>query len=494
MLFLRLEEDGDNVAGGGPVIDNEEIGEGEDEEIEEEDQEGEKIAAPFDDLAAIENSEAFEFVGLTMAGEEGEEEKIIPYVDTDEEDASELDEVSPEVLHTLNLSKKELLDDEKDDEHDRKGTMKVVQRLTLHGGMLGPYCSEKPDDIDSQLEDLRRGRSSPPPTREVYEMYRFASTRKNAPDIFAAKEFIFKVGHPSFATYGQLPNQEYTIFRGFNQICDLEGPNPDMIEGFIQNDQHILKWLYDGVDGAAEMIERADTRSSALSWFAGQWTRPGQLIEKAVTQVKYIGAVMVAERHQITRRINRVAMVNKVEFEERGVHECSVRTFIIDGSRIHFFAHFRRKGKAKKYRINNVPEYHMYHLDTVDLNESFESFERGWRYIRNSQSFGARRSNLHFCIAGDGMALEKNLEAEKMRKADAQRRKWAEMAKAEEQKIANRRAEAERVRVEAERAKAEAARVRAEAERIRAMEAAEARRYAEEMGAYTTTFINDKYR
>ncbi|KAJ8059489.1 hypothetical protein OCU04_011150 [Sclerotinia nivalis] len=323
MLSLRQEENEDGVAGGRNQTENTEDGAGGNDEGEDPGHEG-----------------------------RGDEDDT-----TDEDDQFPLVEIPRDTLHHLNMTQQELEDEELEpDEHDRKGIIKVSQRLTKDGGMLVAQISEKPSNYDALLRQLGAGRNSPPPTEEVYNSYISAVTNRDQ-DIFVARDLLFKGPSQPGAVlpnYGVITRQEFTILGDHDGLKDLVGPQPDYIEGF-HNRRDVLKALYNDVDGAAEMVENESTRSLVLPSLAGHWTRPGVPIEMAMIQLRYIGAAMVTEKRRALKRIrNFVGTKITPQVQFRGVI-----TFTMQESTLTFYTHFRRTGKAKKYSINMIPEYHM---------------------------------------------------------------------------------------------------------------------------------------
>ncbi|KAF7874341.1 hypothetical protein EAF04_003013 [Stromatinia cepivora] len=358
MFFLRQEGGGGGVAGGrNQIEDREDVG-GRNDEGEDPGHEG-----------------------------QGDEDDT-----TDEEDQFPLVGIPRDVLHNLNMTQQELEDEELEpDEHDRKGIIKVSQRLTKDGGMLLAQSSEKPSNYYALLDRLNADRNSPPPTEEVYNSY-ISAVRNKDQDVFIERDFLFKEPRqpePALPDCGVITRQEFTILGDHDGLKDLVGPQPDYIEGF-HNRRDILKALYDDVDGAAEMLENESSRSLVLPSLAGHWTRPGVPIEMAMIQLRYIGAAMVTEKRRALKRIrNFMGMKITTKEQHRGVI-----TFKMQESTLTFYTHFRRTGKSKKYSFNMIPEYHMYELHSVVLNRSLGAFQQGWKLIRNAQELGLFHSNL----------------------------------------------------------------------------------------------------
>ncbi|TEY46327.1 hypothetical protein BOTCAL_0316g00070 [Botryotinia calthae] len=320
-------------------------------------------------------------------------------------DSSEDDSVNILLHNTLHKSQEKLV--AADEPHS--SNLKILQfgsmRPVIDGDTLDyedHWKSDRPRDYEFLRSSLREERGSPPPSEELYESYKSAAaaTNGNRSSLFDAVKIFLKnwdndndSGNEN-GNYGQIIQQEFTLFGNRAGMADLESPTPRIVEGF-RDGREYLEQLYESFDGAVEMIRDERTRSSAFCHFAGECAPIGTSFGREAVRLRYLGAFMVAERRLAFEYMKRFRS-NK-EYYWCDLKDCAtVFTFMMNESWISLSAHFTRKSSKRKHRYGRYLEYHMCELLCLYPDTSYEAFKEAWTVLRNTQQISKERS---FAIA-----------------------------------------------------------------------------------------------
>ncbi|KAF5874823.1 uncharacterized protein Bfra_003272 [Botrytis fragariae] len=296
------------------------------------------------------------------------------------------------------------------------------------------WGSERPKNYNYLIYELQKERGSPPPSEELYESYKFAAatTNGNESSLFNAAKVFFKDwdndnGNEN-GNYGQIVQEEFTIFGKRATEVDLKSPMPHLVEGF-RDGRVYLEQLYESFDGAADMIRDERTRSSAFCHFAGEYAPSGTSFGCEAVRLRYIGAFLVAER--------RLAFHYLKKFSSSGeYYRCdkkdyaSVITFIMSESRITLFAHFGRTGSNMEYNDGKYLEFHMSELLCLSPATSYETFREAWAILRNAQEYSKDQAVL---IA---LEMEKSMQVAAWKAFNAEKK---DVARGDSQSVLARR-------------------------------------------------------
>ncbi|TGO29690.1 hypothetical protein BPAE_0012g00450 [Botrytis paeoniae] len=260
------------------------------------------------------------------------------------------------------------------------------------------WGAERPKNYKYLIYELQKERGSPPPSEELYESYKFAAatTNGNESSLFNAAKVFFKNwdnddGNEN-GNYGQILQQEFTIFGKRTTKADLKSPTPHLVEGFRDGKEYLEK-LYESFNGVADMIRDERTRSSAFCHFAGECAPSGTSFGCEAVRLRYIGAFLVAERRLAFHYLKRFSSNGEYYRCDKKDH-ASVITFIMSDSRITLFAHFGRIGSNMEYNDGKYLEFHMSELLCLSPAISYETFKEAWTVLRNTQEYSKDRAVL----------------------------------------------------------------------------------------------------
>lgn len=239
-------------------------------------------------------------------------------------------------------------------------------------GILHPLRSMPAHNAGEILERLSRRRDSASPTELQYQRYRRKiRTAGNEAAVVHRMLSLFKDYDDEYnvdmtRALSALPQQ-----LGFNN--GLSAPRPDFIEGpskeeFLPVDPSIIQ-------GA--VLFKDDATSITLPHLAGEWKSRSGNMDVATLQSGYDGAAMVYGRNQAQEYLG----------DADAIGYSHVITFTSNGEHITFFAHH-----ALPTGEDGKVEYHQHYLARTDLTDSYESFKKGRRQIRNAQDYAREQS------------------------------------------------------------------------------------------------------
>lgn len=309
------------------------------------------------------------------------------------------DSENTELRNSLCRSQEKVAADESDaydlEEH-KIGSMKPV----LDGLMVRDYGfywgSERPKNYKYLIRELQKGRGSPPPSEELYESYKFAVATANGDgsSLFDAVKVFFKDWNDDNGNqnenYGQIVQQEFTIFRNCSKLSGINPPTLRLVEGFRDGKEY-LEQLYQSSDGAVDLIRDERTRSSVFCHFAGECAPGTTLWGREATCLKYIGGFLASERRLALQYVKRFSSHGGYYFGDKQDHS-SIFTFMMTESRITLFAHFSRISSNMKYKNGKYLEYHMSEILRLSPAISYETFKEAWRVLRNAQEHSKERA------------------------------------------------------------------------------------------------------
>ncbi|KAF7881279.1 hypothetical protein EAF00_011952 [Botryotinia globosa] len=312
------------------------------------------------------------------------------------EEHTEATEVQHEVKEAVNspgddsanIESQELVAPDESDAYDREGPRTESMRPVFESvmGDRGFHWGlERPKNYGYLTHELQKGRRSPPPSEELYESYKLAvaTANGNGSSLFDAVNVFFKDSNNDSGdenkNYGQIVQQEFTLFRHRTKASHLSSPKLRLIEGFRDGKEY-LEQLYQSFDGAIDMIRDERARSSVFCHFAGECAPSNTLWGREAPCLRYIGAFLVAERRMALQYVKRFSSDGEYYFRDKQDH-ASVITFMMTESRITLFAHFAR-------RI----EYNMSEIFRLSPAISYEKFKQAWRVLRNAQEHSKKRA------------------------------------------------------------------------------------------------------
>ncbi|TGO41602.1 hypothetical protein BHYA_0019g00320 [Botrytis hyacinthi] len=268
----------------------------------------------------------------------------------------------------------------------------MVEDHGFHWGL------ERPKNYEYLIHELQKGRGSPPPSEELYESYKFAVATANGDgsSLFDAVNVFFKDWNNDNGNenenYGQIVQQEFTIFRNRSKLSGINSPTLRLVEGFRDGKEY-LEQLYQSFDGAIDMIRDERTRSSVFCHFAGECAPSNTLWGREAPCLRYIGGFLVAERRLALQYVKRFSFNGEYYLCDKRDH-ASVITFMMTESRITLFAHFCRNGSNMKYNNGKYLEYHMSEILRLSPATSYETFKEAWKVLRNAQEHSKERAFL----------------------------------------------------------------------------------------------------
>ncbi|KAL2679049.1 hypothetical protein Neosp_009805 [[Neocosmospora] mangrovei] len=246
------------------------------------------------------------------------------------------------------------------------------QRQAIANGILDPLRSMPCQNAKEILERLNRSRETASPTESVYELY---CEKINAAGNEAAivqrmlplfQDYDGKYNIDMNRTFSALPKD-----LGFNN--GLSAPQPDFVQGLTR--EEFLPVDPSNIQGA--VIFKDDLTSTTLAHFAGEWkSRSGDMVE-ATLQSGYDGAAMIYGRNQALEYLG----------EPDPLGHSAITTFTSNGENVNVFAHH-----ALPTGEDGAVEYHQHRLTQTSLTESFESFKKGRKQIRNAQDYARQQS------------------------------------------------------------------------------------------------------
>lgn len=234
-------------------------------------------------------------------------------------------------------------------------------------GILNPFKSEPPTNIDDIRERVARSRGSVSPTESDHNLYvkTVVSTANEATLVVKmSRKLLKEYDHEG---YQQAYNQAFTGFPkdvGFNN--GLSVPQPDLIEGLPMEDYESFP-IDEYVKGA--VVCKDDPQSLTLPHFAGEWKGRGKNMEEARLQSAYDGAALVFAR--------KMALSHLGKADPPGHSE--ITTFTTDGTNLNLFAHYAAPSG------DGTLKYHQHPIKTINLLKSHEEYNEGRRSLRNSQ-------------------------------------------------------------------------------------------------------------
>ncbi|TGO14088.1 hypothetical protein BTUL_0058g00130 [Botrytis tulipae] len=293
----------------------------------------------------------------------------------------------------------ELVAADKSDAYDLEGPKTESMRPVLES-VMGDHGFhwglERPKNYEYLAHELQKGRESPPPSEELYESYKLAVATANGDgsSLFDAMNVFFKDWNidsgDENVNYGQIVQQEFTLFRHRSKVSHFTSPKLRMVEGFRDGKEY-LEQLYRSFDGAIDMIRDERTRSSVFCHFAGECAPSNTLWGREAPCLRYIGAFLVAERRMVLQYVKRFSSNGKYYFCDKQDH-ASVITFMMTESHITLFAHFSRTGSNMQYSNGKYLEYHMSEILRLSPAISYKTFKEAWAVLRNAQEHSADRA------------------------------------------------------------------------------------------------------
>ncbi|TGO66547.1 hypothetical protein BOTNAR_0059g00290 [Botryotinia narcissicola] len=360
-----------------------------------------------------------------------------------------------ELRNTLCRSQK-LVAADKSDAYDLEGPKTESMRPVLesvmgdHGFYLG---SERPKNYEYLTHELQKGRGSPPPSEELYESYKHAVATANGDgsSLFDAVNVFFKDWNNDSGdeneNYGQIVQQEFTLFNNRAKGSHLSSPELRMVEGFRDGKEY-LEQLYRSFNGAIDMIRDGRARSSVFCHFAGECAPSNTLWGREAPCLRYIGAFLVAERRLALQYTKRFSANGEYYFCDKQDY-ASVITFMMTESHITLFAHFCRTGSNMQYNNGKCLEYHMSEILRLSPAISYEKFKEAWAVLRNTQEHSKERTfsmaremkKSMQVVAWEAFKVNKNYEVEEGFKSMVahRRRMGIEAWRSEEEMIQSRR-------------------------------------------------------
>ncbi len=218
-------------------------------------------------------------------------------------------------------------------------------------GILDPYNSKPPTNIDEICRQYARSRTTPPPTQKEHRGYaRIIERAKNKASIFMkASQTLLKEENPE-EDYMKVYDEPLTAFPanvGFNN--GLSTPKPNFIEGLTAH--KFNPFPIETIKGA--ILYQDDPFPVILPHIAGEWKARGKNMATAEWQVAYNGAAFVYARNQALSYLGKPDLPGHAE----------VRTFTSDGEIINFYAHY-----AAPSADDGKLKYHQYRYASVNVS------------------------------------------------------------------------------------------------------------------------------
>ncbi|KAJ4320526.1 hypothetical protein N0V84_005812 [Fusarium piperis] len=251
-------------------------------------------------------------------------------------------------------------------------TASGFREQAIANGILAPRRSKPTRNAEETLERFNRSRETASPTESQYR--RYCGKIETAGNEAAVMTRMLPLLKDYDDTYNMDSNRAFSALPkdlGFND--GLSAPQPDFVEGltkeeFLPVDPAIIQ-------GA--VLFKDDATSTTLPHLAGEWKSRSGDMDEATLQSGYDGAAMVYGRNQAREYLG----------EPDPPSHSAITTFISNGEHISFFAHH-----ALPTGEDGAVEYHQYRLTRTDLTESYESFKKGRRQIRNAQDYAREQS------------------------------------------------------------------------------------------------------
>lgn len=251
-------------------------------------------------------------------------------------------------------------------------TASGFQEQATANGILRPLRSIPCQNAKETLERLDRSRESVSPTESQYELYcekidaagNEAAVVQRMLPLF--QDYDGKYNIDMNRTFSAVPKD-----LGFNN--GLSAPQPDFVQGLTR--EEFLPVDPSKIQGA--VLFKDDLTSTTLAHFAGEWkSRSGDMVE-ATLQSGYDGAAMVYGRNQALEYLG----------DPDPLGHSAITTFTSNGESVNLFAHH-----ASSTGEDGAVEYHQHRLTQTNLTESYESFKKGRKQIRNAQDYAQEQS------------------------------------------------------------------------------------------------------
>lgn len=246
------------------------------------------------------------------------------------------------------------------------------QRQAMANGILDPPRSMPCQNAKETLECLNGSRETASPTQSEYELY------CEKIDAAGNKAAVVQRMLPLFQDYDGKYNIDMNrafsaLPKGLGFNNRLSAPQPDFIQGLTR--EEFLPADPSKIQGA--VLFKDDLTSTTLAHFAGEWeSRSGDMVE-ATLQSGYDGAAMVYGRNQALECLG----------EPDPLGHSAITTFTSNGENVNLFAHH-----ALPTGEDGAVEYHQHRLTQTNLIESYESFKKGRKEIRNAQDYAREQS------------------------------------------------------------------------------------------------------
>lgn len=246
------------------------------------------------------------------------------------------------------------------------------QGQAIANGILDPLRSMPCQNVIETLKRLNRSRETASPTESEYKLY------CEKIDVVGNEAAIAQRMLPLFQDY----DSRYNIDRnrvfsalpkdlGFNN--GLSAPQPDFVQGLTR--EEFLPVDLSKIQGV--VLFKDELASTTLPHFAGEWkSRSGDMFE-ATLQSGYDGTAMVYGRNQAREYLG----------EPDTLDHSAITTFTSNGEDLTFFAHH-----ALPTGEDGAAEYHQHQLTQTNLTESYESFNKDRKQIRNAQDCAREQS------------------------------------------------------------------------------------------------------
>ncbi|KAK7429740.1 hypothetical protein QQZ08_003766 [Neonectria magnoliae] len=253
-------------------------------------------------------------------------------------------------------------------------TSPLFATLSMENGILTPYQSKPPTNLDQILERHARSTVRAPITRPRHQDYirRVEHAPNEATMVFETAEMLLK--RYTVKGYHRVMDLAFVGFPkdvGFNN--GLSSPQPDFLEGVLMEEFNPFP-VRTHISGA--VVHHHGLKSVALPHIAGEWKGPGKNMVEAALQSAYDGAALVYARNKALAYLNRSDPLGHAE----------ITTFTTDGTMINHYAHYAAPSE------NNMLEYHQFLYARTDLLESPESYTKGRRGLHNAQEHAKKQS------------------------------------------------------------------------------------------------------
>ena len=259
-------------------------------------------------------------------------------------------------------------------ENSSSATTSGFQEHAAANGILRPLRSMPSKNAKETLDRLNRSRGTASPPESQYQLYcekipsagnKAAVVQRMLP-MFKGYDGKYNIGMKR--SISALPKD-----LGFND--GLSAPRPDFVQGLTK--EEFLPMDPTRISGA--MLFKNDLTSTTLPHFAGEWKSRSGDMDEATFKSGYDGAAMVYGRSQAREHISRLDAPD----------HSAITTFVSNGEHIAFFAHH-----ASPTGANGALQYHQHCLARTGLADSYRSFKKGWRQIRNAQDYAREQLSL----------------------------------------------------------------------------------------------------